>query len=117
MKHFSLLPVALVIAGCNADMPSDTAMVTPADGPSALSGKTLSNSDTTLIVNADGTLTGQEATGEAVSGTWTVEDGQWCRTLTQPEAYAGTSCRTVLIEGDQVTLARPDGSGPTYTMM
>lgn len=117
MKNFLIFPMVVMLVGCSAELTADTAVMSTASGPAALSGKTLTNADTTFIVNADGTLTGEEATGEAVAGTWTIEDGKWCRTLTQPAAYAGTSCRDVIIEGDQVTLARPDGSGSTYTMI
>lgn len=117
MKYLVIIPMFIGLAGCSAELTSDTAVMSTASGPAALSGKTLTNADTTFVVNADGTLTGEEATGEVVAGTWKIEDGKWCRTLTQPAAFAGTSCRDVIIEGDQVTLARPDGSGSTYTMM
>lgn len=83
--------VGLGLAGC-AEMPS--AEVDPLTA--ALAGNTIVGDRARINVNADGTLTG--AVGPnlefPVEGTWTIRDGQWCRTFTTaPEALRGTSCQ------------------------
>jgi hypothetical protein len=81
-----------------------------------LSGKTLTNEFVTMALTKDGQIIGKESTGEVTRGTWTVRDGQFCRTLTEPAAYAGTACQDVAFSGNQVTFTRANGSTITYTI-
>lgn len=91
-----------------------SAMVT--DLESTLSGKTLTHPDVTILVSANGQLSGTESDGTNLVGTWTIIDGQWCRTLTAPVSFAGTACQDVSIAGDQATFTRAGGSSITYTI-
>lgn len=76
-------------------------------------GATFTNLDNGTVVNAnaDGTLTG----GGGLSGTWAIKNGQWCRTLTAPAAYAGSECQKMVIAGNVMTLTRADGSIGRYS--
>ncbi|UTH43899.1 hypothetical protein [Loktanella salsilacus] len=87
-----------------------------ADLKSTLSGKTLTHPDVTLLVSANGQLSGTESDGTNLVGTWTILDGQWCRTLTAPASFAGTACQDVSIAGDQATFTRAGGSSITFTI-
>ncbi|QFT62065.1 hypothetical protein [Roseivivax sp. THAF30] len=83
-----------------------------------LTGKTLVNSGGWSITpEAGGVLSGTEADGSAVVGTWEERNGQFCRTLTQPADWAGTACQNVVFEDDgTVTFIRADGSKSVMTM-
>jgi hypothetical protein len=65
----------------------------------ALAGKTLVNDSSEIKVNADGSLIGT-AGGAALEGTWSVENGQWCRTLTAPARAAGSACQAATLNAD-----------------
>jgi hypothetical protein len=86
------------------------------DLASALSGKTLTHPDVTMLVSANGQLSGTESDGTNLVGTWAIKDGQWCRTLTAPASFAGTACQDVTVAGDQATFTRAGGSSITYTI-
>lgn len=108
-----------VLAGCQTTTKAPSAA--GADAMAAtdmaltqkLSGATFTNLDNGTVVkaNADGTLSG----GGGLSGTWSIKNGQWCRTLTSPPAYAGSACQKMVIEGNRMTLTRADGSIGRYS--
>lgn len=70
----------------------------------------LTAGESTFILHSDGRLAGD------ATGTWTVENGKYCRTVVAPAKWAGSQCQDVSIDGDQITFARPDGSATTYTI-
>jgi hypothetical protein len=80
-----------------------------------LSGKTLTNENGTIVLGADGSMSGAIPAGE-VAGAWTVRNGQYCRTLTAPARFAGTLCQEVRFNDDTVTFVGGVSGDSTYTM-
>lgn len=120
-KKLLVVSVALsALAGCQMTT-TKTAAVAPgaaavASADAALvqkfAGAKLTSLDTGQVINAnaDGTLT-----GAGVKGTWTIKNGQWCRTLTEPKAFAGSACQKMDIQGNVMTLTRANGSTARYS--
>ncbi len=80
-----------------------------------VAGKTLTGADKSKFENsADGSLTGVTGKGDALSGTWEIKDGKWCRTIKEPARLAGSACQTASIKGGTFTLVRDDGSSVKY---
>lgn len=78
----------------------------------AISGRTLVNSERTVTLNADGTLTGTD-----LNGTWYVEGGQFCRTLeTGPDTFGPSECQHVIADGNAITFYSPTGRTASYFM-
>lgn len=83
-----------------------------------LAGKSfVGKSGLAIKLETDGTITGGNDTLQ-FGGTWTVEDGKYCRTLTEPtpEPMRSSGCLEVQIDGDQATLTSEDGTTRTYTL-
>ena len=109
MKARSMALVAaagLTLAACDGMMGASTQMdpVTR-----AVSGNTLTRGDVVINVNSDGTLAGTTPDG-AFSGTWTVQNGEWCDTIIEPAEMAGTTCMNVDVGDGELTFINPDGS-------
>jgi hypothetical protein len=105
---YVVAPFALALAACQTTGSEMSA--SPDDALRAqLSGKTIAVNGAETHVNSDGSLSG------AVQGTWTIEDGKYCRTIVAPKAWAGTQCQGVSFDGNQVTFTRPNGK--TFTGM
>ncbi|MCI2393196.1 hypothetical protein [Aliiroseovarius sediminis] len=70
-----------------------------------------------IKLETDGTISGGNDSFQ-FGGTWTVEDGKYCRTLTEPtpEPMRSTGCLEIQIDGDQATLTSEDGVTRTYTL-
>jgi len=98
-RTFAPIAAALALSGCVAT--PDPAGVDPI--AAALSGRTLVNDGARIEVNPDGTLSG------FVEGTWSVENGQWCRTLTAPARVAGSACQDIEIADGQATIDGVNG--------
>jgi hypothetical protein len=95
------------IAGCMVYERTDTDPLLD-----ALSGRTIVNEERRVILNADGTLVGPD-----LSGTWSVEDGQFCRVLdTGPENYGEDECQKVITDGSQITFYSPTGRTAVYRL-
>ena len=105
---------ACVLAGCAATGSVETM------GPveTRLSGKTLvSDGGWSLMLQPGGVLSGSEADGSPVLGTWEERGGQFCRTLVEPKDWAGTACQDVVFSDDgTVTFIRADGSQSVLTI-
>ena len=69
-----------------------------------------------VVNKRNGQIVGTEADGSPIQGAWAIQEGQYCRTIVLPEEFAGTQCQILDIVGDQLTIARPDGSTITYTI-
>lgn len=76
----------------------------------AVSGKTLTNGGTKFKVKRNGRLTGSSGALK-FKGTWTIRDGQWCRTLTEPANFAGTECQPTELGENTITIT--GSRGPT----
>ncbi|MHA6267876.1 hypothetical protein [uncultured Aliiroseovarius sp.] len=84
----------------------------------ALSGKSfVGKTGMAITLEADGTISGGNDAFQ-FGGTWTVEDGQYCRTLTEPtpEPMRSSGCLDIVIDGEQATLTSADGTIRTYTL-
>ena len=102
------LVLALATAACDAPAP----IAAPA-GPAWLSivDRPLTRGDTTVTLHADGRVI-----GDGIEGVWEERDGKYCRTLTRPEAIAGTECQSVSLEGDSVTFDNGAGRSSTWVV-
>ncbi|UWQ15759.1 hypothetical protein K3556_07805 [Aliiroseovarius sp. M344] len=84
----------------------------------ALAGKSfVGKTGLAIKLEEDGTITGGSDAMQ-FGGTWSVEGGQYCRTLTEPtpEPMRSSGCLDVQIDGDQATLTSEDGTERTYTL-
>lgn len=90
---------------------------TPDPITQAVSGRTLVAGETRLTAGANGALVGTLAGGDTLSGTWRIKGGKWCRTLTQPERFAGPEvCQDVALTDGQLVLIGSSGKPTTYTI-
>ncbi|MCK0143576.1 hypothetical protein [Aliiroseovarius sp. F20344] len=70
-----------------------------------------------IKLETDGTISGGNDKFQ-FGGSWTIEGGKYCRTLTEPtpEPMRTSGCLDVQIDGDQATLISEDGNTRTYTL-
>ena len=113
-KLFTCTAIAsIVLSGCMATTPSEDMDPLTA----RLSGQTgVHDSGTTITLHEDGRLSGQNPSGDAIVGVWTVRDGRFCRTITAPDRLAGTNCQDVEFNGNEVTFIRDDNTTSTFVM-
>ncbi|MFD0980941.1 hypothetical protein [Tropicimonas aquimaris] len=112
MRRFSCIFGVLVGIGLTAG-----AGISQAEGlQDILSGKTLTSPKgrTVYVLGSDGRLSGTIAK-EAVVGIWDIRNGQWCRSISEPAVHAGDACRTVAVDGQNVTLISSE-QAVVYTM-
>lgn len=66
------------------------------------SGKNLSGNGVDMNINPDGTFTGKVGKNldQDFAGTWKIKNGQWCRTISKPERFKGSSCQDLTMNGD-----------------
>ncbi len=113
MKKTAVLSAAICtvgLAGC-MQTPASEPATTNSGGALAerLSGATLTNDRSTIVLGADGSMSG------SVEGAWTERNGQFCRTLTAPARLAGTICQPVRFNDDgTVTFIGGAGGDVTY---
>lgn len=96
-----LMLVALMAGPVRADLAGD------------LAGRTLTTKGATVVLGADGTMSGKVGK-EALAGSWSVRKGQFCRTITAPGRLAGAACQDAVLEGGRLTIRRADGSALVY---
>lgn len=89
-----------------------------ADLAANLSGKTLVAGESSIVMGADGKLTGKVGKGgkDVLAGTWSVEGGKLCRTITQPKRLAGSECQTAVLKRNKLTITRADGSATEWAV-
>ena len=121
MTKRAFSPLTLVTAICTSFALAPVAL---ADGDlqdplfQALAGKSfVGKTGLAIKLEPDGTITGGSDAMQ-FGGTWSVEDGKYCRTLTEPtpEPMRSSGCLDVQIDGDQATLTSEDGTERTYTL-
>ena len=114
MRHL-LAPLAatLILAACNTDteVASATSAATSDDAQIAqqLAGRRITVNNMVINIGGDGSLRGNLPGGDAISGTWSIQNGQWCRTLVHPASSAGSECQDLVIGADTLTLMTPRG--------
>lgn len=111
-KAILLIGALVALPACEQAVNSSAV---PAGGSivQAVSGKRLIVDRGDFIdVGADGELTGMVGPDQstAISGTWEVRNGQWCRTLVRPAPIAGTACQDATLNGDgTITIVGANG--------
>lgn len=112
MKSTILTLTALIAVTACAEVST-----TPDPIEQAVSGRTLMAGDTRLTAGANGALVGTLASGDTLSGTWRINNGKWCRTLTQPARFAGPEvCQDAALTDGQLVVIGSNGSPTTYTI-
>lgn len=76
----------------------------------SVEGRTLAAFAVRLTILADGTLAGS-AFGREVTGTWTWEDGYFCRTLDAGDRQFPRNCQLVELDGTTVRFTADRGQG------
>lgn len=69
----------------------------------AISGKTVkAERGDTVKFHKNGRLTGKVGPKQDIKllGAWTIRDGRYCRTIKEPESFAGTACQDITLNGD-----------------
>ena len=88
---------------------------TPDPITQAVSGRTLVAGDTRLTAGANGALIGALAGGDTLSGTWRINNGKWCRTLTLPARFAGPEvCQDAALTDGQLVVIGSNGAPTVY---
>ena len=113
------LTASLALAACDpmsgiatdsapmADTMSETSTVLP-----EIMGKTLSNDAGYVMIMSDGSLTG-EFNGKALTGSWTEEDGYFCRKVQLDGEALPDDCQTLTRVEGGIMLGREKGQGST----
>ncbi len=103
----------ILLSGCMAATPTEE--VDPLTA--RLSGMTgVHESGTAVTLHDDGRITGNTHNGDAITGTWDVRNGRYCRTITAPESLASTNCQDVEFDGNNVHFIKDDGTSSTFVM-
>ena len=105
-----LLTIAVAIIAAWAALPAAAQ-----DLKAALSGKTLVAGANQIVIKTDGSMTGTVG-GDALTGTWSISGGTWCRNITAPKRLASDVCQKATIAGSLLTVFRDDGSKTEWTI-
>lgn len=94
---------ALLLAAC-----TDTAVTQGAgsqDLAAALVGTTLVSERGDVVTFTDGEFTGTAPSGTPFAGVWEIEDGLYCREVTEPSnaPRADRRCQVLTVDGDAFT--------------
>lgn len=112
MRRFpAILPIVVTLAlGACASTPEPDPLIAP------IVGKTLTSTEgVTVVLGADGSVKGSFGDDGVIDGAYQMRDGKYCRTLTQPPAFAGTECQNVTITDDTVEFESPTGRTTMWT--
>lgn len=114
MKNaFAPLAGILLLAACDAG--SEVAAPVPATAGSdaeitqRLSGNRITVNNMILEIGPDGSLVGTLAGGGPIAGSWSIQNGQWCRTFVEPSSSAGTECQDLVVEEETMTVTTANG--------
>lgn len=112
MKRTILTLASLIAVSACAEITT-----TPDPITQAVPGRTLVAGDTRLTAGANGALIGTLAGGDSLSGTWRINNGKWCRTLTLPTRFSGPEvCQDTALADGQLVIIGSNGSPTTYTI-
>ncbi|MEM9267615.1 MAG: hypothetical protein AAGA78_01590 [Pseudomonadota bacterium] len=125
MKHFVLAAVAVGLAACatpEAEMAKSedgfTRLATVEDIGPFLDRNLAFDAEQYSVINSDGTLGGIFA-GVGIEGTWEMDDGFFCRTLTAGPEYAmeiPVDCQLLEANGDTLRGTRDKGNGREFVL-
>lgn len=108
-----LTPVAALLATLLAASPAlaDLARIADRDAfVSAVQGRELSRLGVSLNVAPNGSISGR-ALGRDVTGTWTWENGMFCRTLDAGDRQFGRNCQVVSADAGNIRFHADQGTG------
>ncbi|MEO1550236.1 MAG: hypothetical protein AAFR93_07345 [Pseudomonadota bacterium] len=125
MKHFVLAALAISLAACAApemgkEMSEDgfTRLATVEDLGTFLDRNLAFDAEQYSVINSDGSLGGIFA-GVGIEGTWEMEDGFFCRTLTAGPEYAmkiPVDCQLLEANGSTLRGTRDKGNGRQFIL-
>lgn len=75
----------------------------------AISGKTIVSETAEFKLRKNGRLTGK-AGAVKFKGAWTVRDGKFCRTMTEPPEWVGTECQPTKLGDGTVAITGRNGT-------
>jgi len=101
--------MSIMMIGCVAT-PDYQPITTKDEYLTKVVGRTVSLGDGSSTTNADGTITGQFG-GKPIVGTWTWEDGLFCREGTVGAELMERDCQRLEIAGDNLRVTRNSGKG------
>ncbi|MEO0913784.1 MAG: hypothetical protein AAFY59_12470, partial [Pseudomonadota bacterium] len=107
VRRGMIAALMLVLAACSGGLTARQ-ITTEADFRSEIVGRTLSNGAVTLQILSPGVLGGIGRSGTPVVGTWTWDDGRFCRNIVSGGSV-GNGCQTVLLTGTAVTFLEATG--------
>jgi len=77
---------------------------------SVVQGRELSRLGVSLQVNASGAISGR-GFGRDITGTWSWENGMFCRTLDAGDQQFGRNCQIVSVDGSTIRFHSDQGTG------
>ncbi len=104
---FMAASAGLLLSACAETSSSPDASTDPIT--QAISGKTLVNSAFEFTAGSNGSFIGKTPGGTEFKGAWTVRDGQFCRTLTEPASFVGTECQDAELGDGTITISGRNG--------
>ncbi|MEL7301588.1 MAG: hypothetical protein AAFM92_14500 [Pseudomonadota bacterium] len=120
MLRPSLIAASLAaLAGCmetgsaGESAPAGVAITSEAEFRSAIVGRELGFNGNTFTVNADGTFSGPWD-GNGISGTWSWENGAFCRTGRAGTRVLERDCQAWAVNGNTATVTRNRGAGTSF---
>ena len=101
---------ALLAACADTALPvTEGRITTEAQFMETVAGKSAANQLAEITIHRDGRITGV-SDGVPFAGTWTWQDGFWCRTVTEPVAVP-EDCQVWEIRDDLLIITRDRGRG------
>jgi hypothetical protein len=111
-----LLTALLALPAC-ATTTDDTsppkAIETEAAFRAAIVDRQITFEANTLTINSDNTISGPW-NGDGITGTWTWEDGAFCRDIKIGGQARDPDCQTWIVAGDTATVTRNRGAGASF---
>lgn len=109
----SLRIIALAALAALAPLPAaaELARITDRDTfVSTVQGRELSRLGVSLQVSPNGSIVGR-ALGRDVTGTWSWENGMFCRTLDAGDRQFARNCQVVSVDGSSIRFHADQGTG------
>ena len=104
---FVVLTSTLLLGACLEGTQQSSAPTDPLTN--AISGKTIVSETFQATLGSNGSFNGKTTDGMVFKGAWTVRNGQFCRTLTEPERFVGTECQNAELGDGTVTITTRRG--------
>lgn len=105
--------IAATVLALLAPLPAAAELVRISDRDtfvSVVEGRELNRIGVSLQVRADGSIGGR-ALGRDVTGTWSWENGFFCRTLDAGDRQFGRNCQVVSVDGGSIRFHADQGTG------